>query len=319
MPGALRRLRQARERRRAAAAGRHRRRARRRRLARSRLLRGDLRAAAVSPRSARRPRRLGLRAAGPGQRRRARRDAGVRPPLARAPPHHARRVRRGRRAAARPDGQLGGRPPHDRLGSRARPGSDARQPRDPRRQPASRTRRSSAPSAGARARRRRPPARPRLAWRRPLAHRPPARAARARQSAGHGRPDVDPCVHRRPRCLAARRRRRPGDAPAERLATVVGRYYAMDRDERWDRTERALAAIMVGEGQHASDPVGAVRAAYEAGVTDEFIEPVVLGDRPRLGPARTRRSSSTSGPTEAGSCRAARRCGRRPDHDDGLP
>ena len=72
--------------------------------------------------------------------------------------------------------------------------------------------------------------------------------------------------------------------PPERIATVVGRYYAMDRDERWDRTERALAAIMVGEGQHASDPVGAVRAAYEAGVTDEFIEPVVLGDRPRLRP-----------------------------------
>jgi 2,3-bisphosphoglycerate-independent phosphoglycerate mutase len=70
--------------------------------------------------------------------------------------------------------------------------------------------------------------------------------------------------------------------PAERSATVVGRYWAMDRDERWDRTERALAAIMAGEGQHANDPVAAVRASYEAGVTDEFVEPVVLGDRPRL-------------------------------------
>ena len=72
--------------------------------------------------------------------------------------------------------------------------------------------------------------------------------------------------------------------PAERIATIVGRYYAMDRDERWDRTERALAAILAGEGQHASDPVAAVRASYEAGVTDEFIEPIVLGDRPRLEP-----------------------------------
>ncbi len=71
--------------------------------------------------------------------------------------------------------------------------------------------------------------------------------------------------------------------PAERIATVVGRYYAMDRDRRWERTERALAAIMHGEGQDASDPVAAVQASYDAGMTDEFIEPIVLSGRPRLG------------------------------------
>jgi hypothetical protein len=72
--------------------------------------------------------------------------------------------------------------------------------------------------------------------------------------------------------------------PADRIATVVGRYYAMDRDERWDRTERALAAIVAGEGRRAADPVAAVQESYDEDVTDEFVEPVVLGDRPRLAP-----------------------------------
>ncbi len=67
------------------------------------------------------------------------------------------------------------------------------------------------------------------------------------------------------------------------LATVVGRYYAMDRDQRWDRTERALAAILAGDGEHAADPVAAVEASYARGVTDEFVEPVVLPP-PRLAP-----------------------------------
>jgi 2,3-bisphosphoglycerate-independent phosphoglycerate mutase len=60
----------------------------------------------------------------------------------------------------------------------------------------------------------------------------------------------------------------------------------MDRDRRWDRTERALAAILRGEGEIADDPVAAIRASYERGVTDEFVEPVVLADRPRLDPSR---------------------------------
>ena len=72
------------------------------------------------------------------------------------------------------------------------------------------------------------------------------------------------------------------ELPADRIATVVGRYYAMDRDARWDRTERALDAIVGGRGHHAGDPVEAVRASHAAGITDEFIEPVVLAGRPRL-------------------------------------
>jgi 2,3-bisphosphoglycerate-independent phosphoglycerate mutase len=66
------------------------------------------------------------------------------------------------------------------------------------------------------------------------------------------------------------------------IVTVCGRYYAMDRDGRWERTERAFNAIRSGDGEPADDPIAAVRASYERGVTDEFIEPVVLLG-PRLG------------------------------------
>jgi 2,3-bisphosphoglycerate-independent phosphoglycerate mutase len=72
------------------------------------------------------------------------------------------------------------------------------------------------------------------------------------------------------------------ELPVERIATVCGRYYAMDRDQRWDRTERAYDAIVEGKGETADDPVAAVEASYEHGVTDEFIEPIVLEGRPRL-------------------------------------
>jgi 2,3-bisphosphoglycerate-independent phosphoglycerate mutase len=61
-----------------------------------------------------------------------------------------------------------------------------------------------------------------------------------------------------------------------RIATVSGRYYAMDRDRRWERTERALAAITAGHGEWSDDPVSAVEASYARSVTDEFVEPVVL-------------------------------------------
>jgi 2,3-bisphosphoglycerate-independent phosphoglycerate mutase len=73
------------------------------------------------------------------------------------------------------------------------------------------------------------------------------------------------------------------ELPAQRIATVCGRYYAMDRDARWDRTDRALAAILRGEGAVASDPVAALQVSYDRGVTDEFVEPVVVVGRPRLG------------------------------------
>jgi 2,3-bisphosphoglycerate-independent phosphoglycerate mutase len=59
------------------------------------------------------------------------------------------------------------------------------------------------------------------------------------------------------------------------LASVMGRYYAMDRDQRWERVQKAYDAIVCGEAPFAEDPVAAVQASYDAGVTDEFMLPVV--------------------------------------------
>jgi 2,3-bisphosphoglycerate-independent phosphoglycerate mutase len=73
------------------------------------------------------------------------------------------------------------------------------------------------------------------------------------------------------------------ELPTGRIATVVGRYYAMDRDQRWERTQRVYDAIVDGKGKHADDPIEAVKASYGDEITDEFIEPVVLEGRPRLG------------------------------------
>ena len=66
------------------------------------------------------------------------------------------------------------------------------------------------------------------------------------------------------------------------VATVSGRYYAMDRDENWERTRLAYDAIVNREGRYADDPIEAVEAAYERGETDEFVEPTVVGDAPAL-------------------------------------
>jgi len=61
-----------------------------------------------------------------------------------------------------------------------------------------------------------------------------------------------------------------------RIASVSGRYYAMDRDQRWDRTGLAYRAIVLGEGPPVADPLDAIRKTYEAGKTDEFMLPVVV-------------------------------------------
>lgn len=67
------------------------------------------------------------------------------------------------------------------------------------------------------------------------------------------------------------------DLPAgARVATVIGRYWAMDRDHRWDRVARAYGAMVHGQGEAAADALSAVQAAYARGETDEFIAPTVI-------------------------------------------
>jgi 2,3-bisphosphoglycerate-independent phosphoglycerate mutase len=67
-------------------------------------------------------------------------------------------------------------------------------------------------------------------------------------------------------------------SPAK-IASVSGRYYAMDRDRRWERTELAYRAIVYGEGTQVTDPLEAIQQAYDAAKTDEFILPVVVTEK----------------------------------------
>lgn len=73
-----------------------------------------------------------------------------------------------------------------------------------------------------------------------------------------------------------------------RIATVIGRYYAMDRDKRWDRVQKALELITQGDGTEYASASAAIQASYDSDVTDEFIEPTVIldadGNRHEIGP-----------------------------------
>lgn len=61
------------------------------------------------------------------------------------------------------------------------------------------------------------------------------------------------------------------------IATVVGRYYIMDRDKRWDRVEIGMRGLVTGEGEESSDPVAAIENRYSNGENDEFLKPIIVG------------------------------------------
>lgn len=63
------------------------------------------------------------------------------------------------------------------------------------------------------------------------------------------------------------------------VATVVGRYYAMDRDKRWERVEVGLNGMCVGDGEESSDPVKTIKERYEKGENDEFLKPIIVGGK----------------------------------------
>ncbi len=65
---------------------------------------------------------------------------------------------------------------------------------------------------------------------------------------------------------------------AGEIASIVGRYYAMDRDKRWERVKEAYDLLTAGVGTHATDAVAAVQKSYDEGVTDEFIKPIAITD-----------------------------------------
>jgi len=67
-------------------------------------------------------------------------------------------------------------------------------------------------------------------------------------------------------------------ATGGQLASIIGRYYAMDRDQRWERVKKAYDVIVKGVGTPTQDPITAIKQSYQNGITDEFIEPLVLTD-----------------------------------------
>ncbi len=69
-----------------------------------------------------------------------------------------------------------------------------------------------------------------------------------------------------------------------KIATVMGRYYAMDRDNRWDRVEKAYAAMVYGEGNHSDCAADAMQKSYDAEVTDEFVIPTVIAGAASIKP-----------------------------------
>jgi 2,3-bisphosphoglycerate-independent phosphoglycerate mutase len=76
------------------------------------------------------------------------------------------------------------------------------------------------------------------------------------------------------------------------IATVVGRFYAMDRDKRWERVEVALNAMCIGDGESSTDPVQTIKERYVKGEKDEILTPIIVGGKE----ARIRGKDMIQGP-----------------------
>ena len=218
-----------------------------------------------SPRDAGDPGRLGLARRGRRQCRAPGSHAGFRPPLAIVSACLPAHVRTGCRPARRADGQFRGRPPQYRRWPRRRAGPAAHQRGDADRH-ARRIARPERPRRrAARLGRNLPSPRPDLSGRRAFAPGPrggsggpPRRAPGCRPSCTPSRMGATRRRDRRPRYLAAFGAALPPDVP---IATVCGRYYAMDRDKRWERVEKAYKAVADGEGARFATAEAAIADA----------------------------------------------------------
>ena len=227
---------------------------------------------------------FGLAPDGPGQRRGAGAHAGLRRALGALPAHHADRIGARGRAARGPDGQLRGRAPQHRRRPHRRPGSGARRRRGRRRLAGAQSRASGGLRGGARRPRRAARGRARLRRRRALARRPPARDRGARRSPPACR--ASPCTPSRTAATSRRTRppacsrssRRSGPARARRSRPSSAATTPWIATTALERTELARAAMVDGVGERADSASAAVEASYAAGLTDEFVEPIVLGD-----------------------------------------
>ena len=224
-------------------------------------------------------------------------------------------------AVGLPDGQMGNSEVgHLNLGAGAVVKQDLDE--DRRRRPRRLAAAERGAGRGVHERRARAPARPGLRRRRALGLGAPARRS-SRMGAALGAPEV--VVH----AFTDGRDTSPtggagyletvegwcGEAGNARIGSVVGRYFAMDRDKRWDRTQQAYDLIVGGQAPHHADTgVDAVKQAYGRDETDEFISPDAGRRRGARSATRTRSSASTSAPTAC-----ARSCARWPTQDPQPP
>ena len=181
----------------------------------------------------------------------------------------------------RPDGKQRGRPPQPRRRPRGAAGSRAHRHGDRRRHVLPERRADAARARGEGARRHAPPRGAHRQRRRARLRPASLRALRPRRARG------DAARSRCTRCSTAATRcprsalgfmretveRAKGRAV---IASLGGRYFGMDRDKRWPRTEKWYRAMVDGTGPRAADPVAAVQAAYDRGENDEFVTPVVI-------------------------------------------
>ena len=65
------------------------------------------------------------------------------------------------------------------------------------------------------------------------------------------------------------------------MATIVGRYFIMDRDKRWDRVQIGMKGVVTGEGEDSTDPIATIKERYEKGENDEFLKPIIIGGKDR--------------------------------------
>ncbi len=274
---------------------------------------------------ARRARRLRPRPRRAGQRRRPRAHAGLRRPLGALSAHAADRRGPRRRSAGGPDGQLRGRAPEHRRRAHRRAGSGAHLRRRRRRLAGVEPR-----AAGGASPRRATGAAccTSPAWSRTEA------CTRTSTTCARSSAAPSPRECRASRCTpsptaATSRRIRPracwpllerewaGTGAA--IATVVGRFYAMDRDHRAERTELARAALVDGVGERAEEAGAAVEASYARGLTDEFVTPIVLGDPAlRIAPGDPLVFFNFRPDRARQICHALAADGRAARHDDAL-
>ena len=209
------------------------------------------------------------------QRRRAREYAKLRPALGRIPACLSANLRPRCRPAGRADGQFRSRPPQHRRRPRGDAGAPPHRHRDRGWLPSQKPGTAKPDRSAQNIRRRLPPARAGLPRRRALASEPGHRTGQNNHRRRHPRQSSMRCS-----TAATPHRKVPPNTskispPAlpenARIGTLIGRYYGMDRDKRWERVSQSYNLIVAADGKHFDNAANAIATSYAENITDEFV------------------------------------------------